>query len=77
MRGKKAGGGGGGVPKPLLVKRRDLKFCWLKFAKNFEKFLRNLTALFDFLPTFFELAIKGKQKSFRYSLRATDMNIMT
>jgi hypothetical protein len=33
----RGGGGGGGSQKPLLAKGRDLKFCWLKFAKNFEK----------------------------------------
>jgi len=26
------------VPKPLLAKGGTLKFCWLEFAKNFEKF---------------------------------------
>ena len=37
---------GGGVPKPLLANGGTPRFCWLEFAKNFEKFLRNLTALF-------------------------------
>jgi hypothetical protein len=43
-----------------------LKFCWLEFAKNFEKFFEKSYGPFlTFLPTFFELAIKVKQKSFR------------
>jgi hypothetical protein len=65
---REGGGGGVGCQKPLLAKRRDLKFCWLEFAKNFEKFFEKSYGPFlTFLPTFFELAIKVKQKSFRYS----------
>jgi hypothetical protein len=44
--GERRGGGEGGCQKTTAARRRDLKFCWLEFAKNFEKFLRNLTALF-------------------------------
>ena len=70
--------GEGRSQKTTAATKRDLKFCWLEFAKNFEKFfLRNLTALFlTFLPTFFELVIKvkkNKKKSFGYSLKAIDM----
>jgi len=59
--GGRRGGGGGGSQKPLLAKGRDLKFCWLKFAKNFEKvFEKSYGPFLTFLPTFFELAIKVK-----------------
>jgi hypothetical protein len=73
------GGGGegeGGCQKTTAAKKRDLKFCWLEFAKNFEKFFEKSYGPFlTFLPTFFELVIKVKKnkKSFGYSLKATDM----
>ncbi len=89
--------GGGVLKSHCLPRGGTLKFCWLEFAKNLEKFLRNLNGPFlTFLPTFFEFAIKAEQKSFRgkptfftalrvskmafdfaYSLRLTDMYIMT
>jgi hypothetical protein len=49
-----------------LPRGGTLKFCWLEFAKNFEKvFEKSWRPFFDFSPTFFEFAIKVKQKSFR------------
>jgi hypothetical protein len=70
------GGGGGGSQKPLFAKGRDLKFCWLKFAKNFEKvFEKSYGPFLTFLPTF--LNLRSSKKSLRYPFKATDMNIMT
>jgi len=55
------GWGRGGAKKNTAATKRDLKFCWLEFAKNFEKFFEKSYGPFlTFLPTFFELAIKVK-----------------
>ena len=57
---------GGVLKNHCLPRGGTLKFCWLEFAKNFEKVFENLGgSFFDFLPTFFEFVIKIKQKSFR------------
>jgi len=69
---REGGGGEGRSQKPLLP--RDLKFCWLEFAKNFEKFFEKSYGPFlTFLPTFFELAIKVNKNLSATHLRLTDM----